>query len=273
MQLFYHPGSKEHARKQVLPILLPMLHMAQEYREPFVGAGAIGLAVMDRHPQLPCWLNDGDPAVAALWQATRSNPTELIERIRDFEPNVPAFDLFKRHIDARDELPKTAAEIVELGFHQLAVSKMRWSGCGGSPRGGYDQRQPRIGERWSIKHIINTVAAISQRLKNARITNIDFEALILDTSRHACLFLDPPYFGGKNLYRYDFDDNDHERLAQLLKQTPHDWLLTYEDHPAVWELYDGWATIRPLYKARGVHFNPETRAAQKVDTLVISNLP
>jgi DNA adenine methylase len=83
--------------------------------------------------------------------------------------------------------------------------------------------------------------------------------MIEDTSRHAVLFLDPPYFGDKNLYRYDFDGDDHERLADLLRQTPHDWLMTYEDHPAVWELYEGWATIRPLYQSR------------RIDTLAIGN--
>src|SRR6266446_6356640 len=32
----------------------------------------------------------------------------------------------------RAEIPETAAETVELGFHHLAVSMMRWSGYGGS---------------------------------------------------------------------------------------------------------------------------------------------
>jgi hypothetical protein len=96
--------------------------------------------------------------------ATRTHRTELIE------PNVAAFDLFQRHIHARAELPERAEEIVELGFHQLAVSMTRWSGCGGGPRGGYDQHQPRIGERWSKKRISGKLGAISLRLKNARIT-------------------------------------------------------------------------------------------------------
>lgn len=225
-----------------------MLHKAQEYREPFLGAGAIGLDVINRHPRLPCWLNDADPAIVGVWEATRAHHTELIERVKNFEPNVAAFDLFQRHIHARAELPKTAAEIVELGLHQLAVSILRWSGCGGGPRGGYDQHFPRIGERWSKKRITGKVGAISQRLKNARVTNIDFAPLIEDTSRHAVLSLDPPYKG--RVYRYDMDDCDHERLAGLLRQTPHDWLMTYEDHPAVWEPYEGRVTIEPVYKSR-----------------------
>src|SRR5438132_9675930 len=37
------------------------------------GAGAIGIDVMDRHPRLPCWLNDADPANRrSLTPTTRS---------------------------------------------------------------------------------------------------------------------------------------------------------------------------------------------------------
>jgi len=67
------------------------------------------------------------------------------------------------------------------------------------------------------------------------------------------LFIDPPYFD-KNLYRYDFDDDDHERLARLLKETPPTRITRQSG-----SLYEGWATIRPLYKSRGI------------DTLAISN--
>jgi hypothetical protein len=71
------------------------------------------------------------------------------------------------------------------------------------------------------------------------------------------LFIDRQYFD-KKLCRNDFGDDDHERLADLFRQASHDWLLTYEDHPAVWELYEGWASIKPLYKSG------------RIDTLAIS---
>jgi site-specific DNA-adenine methylase len=32
-----------------------------EYREPFFGGGAVGLAFLNEHPGRPAWLNDGDP--------------------------------------------------------------------------------------------------------------------------------------------------------------------------------------------------------------------
>jgi site-specific DNA-adenine methylase len=83
---------------------------------------------------------------------------------------------------------------------------------------------------------------ISRRLKNSYITAGDFEPLILDTSKRACLFLDPPYWDCP-WFDYDFSHADHRRLARLLQQTDHAWLLTQRDHPAVRQRYE-WAHIR-----------------------------
>jgi DNA adenine methylase len=254
-QLFYHMGSKHLLCKKILPLLLPLLHDVEEYREPFIGAGAIGLSVMARRPRMACWLNDIDPAIISLWEATRLYPDELIRLVREFSPDVAAFRASKAHIWARDAVPPNPAELIELGFHQLAVATMRWSGHGGSPRGGYSQREPRIGERWLIRNLSNKIRMISRRLKNSRITAGDFAPLILDTSKLACLFLDPPYWDCP-WFDYDFSHADHRRLARLLKQTDHAWLLTYRDHPAVRQLYE-WAHLRIIER----------------DTLVITSLP
>jgi DNA adenine methylase len=248
MQLFYHFGSKHLARKKILPFLLPLLKETDEYREPFIGAGAIASSVMSRYPQMPGWINDRDPAVAALWRSAKEFPDELIDRVRDFDPNVPDFRAFSTAIDAIDTLPESPAAIIELGFQQLAVAAMRWSGHGGSPRGGYGQQCPRIGERWSTDWLADKLMLICERLNAAdtRITGADFAALIEDISRGAVLFLDPPYFNSGSNYRYDFGPADHRRLAALLRQTPHPWVLTYHDCPQVRRLY-AWATIGGVY--------------------------
>ena len=273
--LFYHPGSKFVAAHRILPILAPMLDGADEYREPFVGAGSIAVAVMGLYPQISAWLNDGDPAIASLWAATRNTPTRVSQQVLDFlNPSVAAFDLFGRLIKARDDMPSDADARARLGFYQLAWSQMRSRGWGQGPRGGWDQRIPVIGERWSQRYIVRKVETISDRLGGAdrtKITCHDFEPLITDTSRRAVLFLDPPYFGKGSLYRYDMDEDDHHRLARLLKQTPHSWVMTYEDHPMVWELYGEWASILPLYEGRRCYVNPMARKAGKKITLAISN--
>jgi site-specific DNA-adenine methylase len=272
--LFYHPGSKSVATHRILPILAPMLDGVDEYREPFVGAGPIAVAIMGQYPQMSVWLNDNDPAIASLWAATRNTHTRLCQQVLDFQrPSVAAFDLFGRLIKARIEVPKNADARARLGFYYLAWSQMRSRGWGQGPRGGWDQRTPIIGERWSQQYIARKVETISDRLggeAKTKITCCDFEALIIDTSRRAVLFLDPPYFDKGSLYRYEMDGDDHYRLASLLKRTPHFWVLIYEDHPMVWELYGQWANVRPLYEGRRCYVNPKAEKVTKRMTLAIT---
>jgi hypothetical protein len=111
-------------------------------------------------------------------------------------------------------LDKSVPELIEeagVAIHPVAWSRMRSRGWGQGPRGRWDQRIPVIGERWNPQYISDTVATISAWIGGAdrtRITCSDFEPLIADTSRSAVLFIDSPYFGEKNLYRYDFKDDD-----------------------------------------------------------------
>jgi len=63
-------------------------------------------------------------------------------------------------------------------------------------------------------------------------------------------FLDPPYFGVKaGLYGLDAGGHvfDHARLATFLHERPSSrWVLTYDDHPGVREMYEGWSDVHTL---------------------------
>jgi site-specific DNA-adenine methylase len=272
--LLYHPGSKLAAAARILPILVPMLNCADEFREPFIGAGSIAVAVLGGYPKISAWINDRDPAIASLWAATRNTHTRVCRQVLDFRtPSVAAFDLFGRLIEANTEVPKDADARARLGFYYLAWTQMRSRGWGQGPRGGWDQRIPVISERWSQRHIAGKVEEISNRLggiDRTKITCCDFEPLITDTSRRAVLFLDPPYFEKGSLYRYNMDEDDHCRLARLLKQTPHSWVLVYEDHPTVRQLYGDWANVRPIYEGRRGYDYPESSTLRKRMTLAIT---
>jgi site-specific DNA-adenine methylase len=75
-----------------------------------------------------------------------------------------------------------------------------------------------------------------------RCTNVDFEAMINDQSP-ALLYLDPPYFKyGGDLYRHNFSDADHKRLAGALRKTRNPWVLSYDDCDEARKLYS-WAAI------------------------------
>ena len=53
LKALYYMGAKTHQRHLILPALRPYLQHASEFREPFVGSGAIALAVMSEFPSAP----------------------------------------------------------------------------------------------------------------------------------------------------------------------------------------------------------------------------
>ncbi|MEW6106313.1 MAG: DNA adenine methylase, partial [Bacillota bacterium] len=65
------------------------------------------------------------------------------------------------------------------------------------------------------------------------------------------VYVDPPYYKqGKELYRYHYTDQQHEELASLLRRACFPWLLSYDDHPFIRNLYTSQAkdlTSRHLY--------------------------
>jgi site-specific DNA-adenine methylase len=62
-------------------------------------------------------------------------------------------------------------------------------------------------------------------------------------------------------YKHDFVKEQHEALAELLKASPHPWVLSYDDQPDVRRLYAGhvveevqWQySCAPGHKTNGKH--------------------
>lgn len=247
--LIRYPGSKAKIVgfiKERFPddITMPIFQTAKrcEYREPFFGAGAVGLGVMKSlSHKSPVWLNDKDPWMVALWRTVREKPRPLCNRIMDFVPTEDAFYEFREQ-DGADIDP------LEAGFRKLALHQISWSGLGamaGGPLGGKNQANAKhpVGCRWNPSALVNKVNAahsVIRRFKSFRFTCGDFGDVLADVPENCFVYLDPPYVeAGPALYKHSMDDAAHERLAECVRRLPCPWVLSYDDHPLVRRLYAG----------------------------------
>lgn len=93
----------------------------------------------------------------------------------------------------------------------------------------------------SSKQIDNTVeylGKVQERLRGVSIENKDFADLIRVYDRPTALFyLDPPYVGTEKYYESPFCAQDHHRLREVLSHVKGRFILSYNDHPLVRELY------------------------------------
>jgi len=259
MSFFRYPGGKKKLRDVICDRIKSMVSRCPvdvEYREPFFGGGGIGIDLISGGHVKKAWINDKDAGVACLWTAVARYPEELKKMVMGFKPSIRAFDrivvfLTKEHPDWED-----ADSVRKFGFSKMAIHQISYSGLGlksGGPLGGRevdtDGRQKSkypIDCRWSPKYICKKIDEMSRVLGSISVdgcTDYDFGEVISDDSRVSVLYLDPPYYDkGAALYHESFSEEDHIRLAELLRTTRHLWLLSYDDCQEVRGLYD-WADI------------------------------
>jgi DNA adenine methylase len=118
--------------------------------------------------------------------------------------------------------------------------------------GGVEQKSEyTIDCRWSPNYICQKVDKLHDLFAAIEVhgggcTNLDFADVIQDTNCQSLLYLDPPYFGkGNDLYQHGFTVEDHQRLANALRETEHPWVLSYDDCSKVRQLYE-WANVESL---------------------------
>ena len=250
--LFRYPGGKNKIKKPILDRLYELAKYEDDikYGEFFFGSGSIGIEfIRDRSKKTKVLLNDKDYGIACLWTAVIQEPMFLIDKIKGFIPSVYKFEQFKHDLirDYRKDYLKTA-------FKKLVVHQTSYSGLGtkSGPLGGQNQKSEyNIGCRWNTPLLIKKIGELHKVLNSVNIIgnkcwNEDFGYFFNNKSVSGLIYLDPPYFcQGNNLYQEGMSVDDHVRLANLLRETHHKWVLSYDDCPTIRELYS-WADITEI---------------------------
>lgn len=82
-------------------------------------------------------------------------------------------------------------------------------------------------------------------------------------------FLEPPYFG-KYRYRKNLTVQDHLDLREMLGKVKGKWLLTYNDHPKIRELYKDFDFQRVM-KWKTASLVKSGQHRKKFTNLIIAN--
>jgi DNA adenine methylase len=258
ISFFRYPGGKSKLRTKITTQLTSQIKHNNniQYREPFFGGGSIGLKFLSDNPNITkIWINDKDIGIACLWTAVIKYPNDFKEFVHSFQPSVSSFYELQNELININIMPKQRTKIVDIGFKKLAIHQISYSGLGtksGGPLGGLKQKsQYKINCRWSPNYICNKIDNLQNQFKNIefyenKCTNLDFQDVIKNTNCNSLLYLDPPYYvKGNVLYQHSFTVEDHERLAQTLKNTNHAWILSYDDCQEIRKMYK-WAYIESL---------------------------
>jgi DNA adenine methylase len=183
-------------------------------------------------------MNDPSIAMASLWNSVIGRPEDLIERVRTYTPARHDFDRFKEEL--LKLRPGAAFDVVDVGFKTLVLNRITRSGIGWMARGP----QKDIAKNWLPERIIedirrlHTVFATNGKVVLGMCQHHDPLEIISTSDARTLLFVAPPHYqDGHRIREYSFPAERHRKLAEVLRRADHQWILSYDDCPAVRDLY------------------------------------
>jgi DNA adenine methylase len=230
---FRYPGGKKKLLPQIMPALLDLDGISENFVDAFAGGGSVALAVADTNPSTQIYMNDKDTRIAAFWKVTSSDSVhELIDKM-DVEPTI---DLFT------DTQSKQFTTDVDLAFQAIFLNRTAYNGIlSAGPLGGKSQDgKTKINSRYSFKGLKDRILNCNRLLADRTVVTCkDFrEVLSMTSEQHIATYLDQPYIvNGVGLYPVGMSYEDHSALATVLKNRDN-WLLSYDDCDLSRNLYD-----------------------------------
>jgi DNA adenine methylase len=224
-----YPGGKSKAIDSISKLIPDF----REFREPFVGGGSVFVYLKQKFPSRTFWINDIYQNLYHFWNECNKNPNKVIKSIHEFRSNYPdgkeLYRFLLENIESFDSIKKAAAFFI---FNRITFSGTTESG--GFSNAAFHKR--------FTESSIERVKALSAILVNTKISNLDYEDVVFAAGNDVFLFLDPPYYSARKSALYGKNGNlhkifDHERFANVMKQTKHNWLITYDDSEFIRNLF------------------------------------
>ena len=224
--LLRYPGGKSRARKIILPMIPDDI---ESVCAPFFGGGSVEISLANK--DVDVYGYDLFEPVANFWEYVLKEPHELADSIEGYLGEVDRDTFYSLQESLRDNFSGS--------LHDAAIFFVinRCSFSGATLSGGYSLQ---AATKRFTESSVNRVRAFSQ--PHLHVSHGDAFDVIPDTEADF-LFLDPPYllenstlYGDSGSHHLDFD---HKNLREVLDEYSGKILLTYNNHPDIHTLYDG----------------------------------
>ena len=208
------------------------------YIEPYAGGASVALSLLFSDYAQTIHINDIDLSVYAFWHSVLHEPEALCRMIRDTAVNM--YEWKRQHVIQSN---KREVNLLELGFSTFFLNRTNRSGIlSAGVIGGKNQiGKYKIDARFNKQELIRRIERIAGYEDRIVLTNLDAIELIHlnDNSVEKSLcFLDPPYYvKGRDLYLNYYNDEDHRRIADRIKEYNGKWIISYDAVPFIKQLY------------------------------------
>jgi DNA adenine methylase len=209
-----------------------------KYIEPYAGGAGLALRLLFEEYAGAIVINDLDPLVHGFWRVCISEPERFIRWIESTPVSVATWKKCREKIRRRE-----SEDDFELATSFFFLNRTNVSGVlkGGIIGGLAQTGNYKIDARFNKPKLIRKVEKIARFSSRIRVANLDGIELIKSCAverTESFVYLDPPYYQkGANLYLNAFKDADHQKLAKFVSKLSTPWLLSYDNHAFITNLY------------------------------------
>lgn len=267
-----YPGGKSLLSTYVSGVLEENLLAGCTFYEPYAGGASVSLDLLRMGFIDKAVLIERDPLVYAFWHAVFNATDALCAAIEACPVTLETWHELQL-TRAVDDPAKSAFTLLQLGLAGLFFNRTNFSGIiGAGPIGGQGQNSAyKINCRFNKTALVRQIRAaallasrVSVRFGDA-LTFLRTNAAKISAG-FSFVYIDPPYYmQGRKLYRHHYMDGDHEALAKYITSQGYPWLVSYDDHPRIRELYAS-KQMQPIY------LDYKVKSSRTAQELVISNL-
>jgi len=242
-----YPGGKAKLAEYIKAIIVSNGLENGCYVEPYAGGAAVALELLLLGHVSSICINDLNTSVHAFWSSVLTRTDDLCERILKVPLTMEMWQQQKGIHE--DHLSHTE---LDLGFSAFFLNRCNRSGIiSGGVIGGKDQiGKWKLDARFNRQALVNRIQQVASLKDRIFLTNMDALDFVKTWRRkiphRSLVYLDPPYFAkGKRLYDSSYSYKDHAGVAKsVLRLKDVNWLVSYDDVPAIRDLYQDVRSIR-----------------------------
>lgn len=234
-----YPGGKSVLNRWIKDLFIHNNLIGGTYAEPYAGGAGVALFLLFNNLADKIIINDLDKSIYAIWYSILNETDDFVSKINKTKIDLEEWERQKSIIADPDR-----HSLLELGFAAFFLNRTNVSGIikGGAIGGRKQSGKYLIDCRFNRVDLSERVRLISSRKNDIELKNCDavefVEKVGANLDEKSLIYLDPPYYEkGSQLYRNFYSHDDHKLVAESVKKIKTPWLLTYDNHPEIQELY------------------------------------
>lgn len=235
-----YPGGKKRLAGYIAETLKLNRFRPKLFVEPFAGGASVALQLLKDDLVDTIALCDRDPMVASFWLTVFTDHEWLVNQLSKIELTLENWLRFKNgHFRSTRTLALACIFLNRTSFSGILSPTA-------GPIGGFSQTSEyKLDCRFNVDGIIRRItqaAELADRVTFVKEDGWQQAVKSVKLRRYGAgevlYYFDPPFYEkADRLYRYYFDDGDHQALHDALPDLGQHWILSYDAAETIINMY------------------------------------